>query len=476
MYPDTKLLIDGKWRQGSAGDWIDVENPASGETIGRVASASIHDLEEAAEAAVSGFEAWRGRSPYERSAILRSAAQKIRASVDQASLLLTLEQGKPLAEARAEILASADVLDWCAEEGRRVYGRVVPGRSTNVQQVVSKEPVGPSVGFIPWNFPVVQTARKLGPAIAAGCSIIVKGPEETPASIAAFFQALVDAGVPSGVIGLVFGVPSMVSEFLIPHPAIRKVSFTGSVPVGKRLAALAGLHMKRTTMELGGHAPVLIFSDADVERAASILSSYKFRNAGQVCIAPTRFLVQEPVFEDFCARFISMAERINVGPGTDPETKMGPVVSQKRLSAIEELVSDAVDKGAGVSLGGKRIGNRGNFYAPTVLTDVSQEMRVMNEEPFGPLVLMQPHKDADSMIEEANRLPFGLASYAFTKSAERVQAVSSRIEAGMLSINHVGLALPEVHFGGVKDSGHGSEGGADAIEAYLVSKLVTLAT
>ncbi len=473
MYPAVQLLIDGAWGPSAAGKTLDIVNPATGESIGTVAHAEIPDLDRALAAAQKGFGVWRKMSAYDRSKIMRKAAETLRSRVDAIAPLMTMEQGKPLAEAKVETGFSADVIEWFAEEARRAYGRVVPARAEGIYQLVLKEPVGPVAAFTPWNFPINQANRKICGALAAGCSIIVKGPEETPGSLAAYIQCWLDAGVPAGVINLVYGVPSVISEYLIPHPIIRKISFTGSTPVGKHLAALAGAHMKRVTMELGGHAPAMIFDDADLDHAATILSANKFRNAGQVCVAPTRFLVQDAVHDSFLAKFVAKAEALNVGPGMEAGTTMGPLANARRVPAMEGLIADAVQKGATIATGGKRIGNVGNFFEPTVLTGVTPDMRVMNEEPFGPIALFARFGTLDEVITEANRLPFGLASYAYTASNRTVTLLGARVEAGMLSINHHGIALPEVPFGGMKDSGYGSEGGLEAIEAYLNTKLVT---
>jgi succinate-semialdehyde dehydrogenase/glutarate-semialdehyde dehydrogenase len=363
-----------------------------------------------------------------------------------------------------------------AEEGRRTYGRIVPARAENVYQLVMKEPVGPVAAFTPWNFPINQAVRKISAALAAGCSVILKGPEETPASCAALVRAYLDAGLPKGVVNLVFGVPAEISEYLIPSPVIRKISFTGSTAVGKHLAALAGQHMKRVTMELGGHAPAIVFEDADVDLAVKVLSANKFRNAGQVCVSPTRFLVHETVYDTFVDKFVGMAKAVKVGDGLDKETRMGPLANARRVDAIESFVADAVQKGAKVRTGGKRIGNKGFFFEPTVLTDVPHEARIMNEEPFGPVAPIARFRDYKSVVEEANRLEYGLAAYAYTRSAKTAAAIGADLESGMVSINHHGLALPEVPFGGVKDSGYGSEGGAEAIEPYLNTKFASVMT
>jgi succinate-semialdehyde dehydrogenase/glutarate-semialdehyde dehydrogenase len=399
----------------------------------------------------------------------------MRAHADEIARIMTIEQGKPFAEAKGETLLAPDIIDWFAEEGRRTYGRTIPARADGVQQLVFKEPVGPVAAFTPWNFPINQAVRKISCALASGCSIILKGPEETPASCAELVKAFVEAGVPEGVIGLVYGVPSEVSEYLIPHPIIRKVTFTGSTAVGKHLASLAGLHMKRITMELGGHAPAIVFEDADIDTAVKVLSANKFRNAGQVCVAPTRFLIQEKVYDQFVEKFTSAAKAIKVGDGLDKNTRMGPLAHSRRVDAIEGFVNDAVDKGAKLETGGKRIGNMGYFFEPTVLTDVPMEARIMNEEPFGPVAAIRPFDTFDNVVKEANRLDYGLAAYAYTRSAKTAEAIGAAIESGMVSINHHGLALPEVQFGGVKDSGFGSEGGTEALETYMNFKFVTQA-
>ncbi|WP_426139262.1 NAD-dependent succinate-semialdehyde dehydrogenase [Pseudomonas sp. DWP3-1-2] len=473
MYPDVHLFIDGQWRASRDGRTLPVIDPATGQTLGTVAHAGITDLDEALGAAERGFAVWRRTSAFDRYKIMQKAAQLLRERVDAIAPMLTQEQGKPLAEARTETLAAADVIEWLAEEGRRSYGRIVPSRGAGIEQKVIKEPVGPVAAFTPWNFPINQVVRKLSSALAAGCSIIIKAPEETPASPAELIRAFADAGVPAGVIGLVYGDPAQVSSYLIPHPVIRKVTFTGSTPVGKQLAALAGQHMKRATMELGGHAPALVFDDADLDLAARALTSSKFRNAGQVCVSPTRILVQRGVFDAFTERFVGLIREIKVGNGLDAATTMGPVANDRRIPALSALVDDATAAGALVHTGGRAIEGPGYFFEPTVLSGLTREMRIMNEEPFGPVALLVPFDSLEEALEEANRVPFGLASYAFTTSMKTANALSTYIEAGMLSINHLGIGLPEIPFGGIKDSGYGSEGGTEAIEAYLNTKLVT---
>ena len=475
MYPNVSLFIDGAWTAAASGKTIAVVNPATGEPVGAVAHAERPDLDRALTAAEKGFATWRKISAYDRSKIMRKAADLLRDRADAVATMMTLEQGKPLAEAKGEVLAGADVIDWFAEESKRAYGRVIPARAEGVYQLVIKEPVGPVAAFTPWNFPINQVVRKLSAALAAGCSIIVKAPEETPASPAELIRCFADAGVPAGVIGLVYGVPSEISEYLIPHPVIRKMSFTGSTAVGKQLAALAGLHMKRATMELGGHAPAIVFDDADVNLASRMLATAKYRNAGQVCVSPTRFLIQEKVYDQFVEGFVNYAKALKIGDGMDPATRMGPTANPRRIGAMETLIGDAAQKGATVRTGGNRIGNKGNFFEPTVLTDVPMNARVMHEEPFGPLALISRFSTFEEVVTESNRLPYGLAAYAYTRSAKTANAIAASVESGMMTINHLGLALPEVPFGGVKDSGYGSEGGTEAIEAYSNTKFVTQA-
>jgi succinate-semialdehyde dehydrogenase/glutarate-semialdehyde dehydrogenase len=472
-YPDVQLFIAGEWRAAAEAERLNVLNPATGETIGTVAHARRKDLDTALTAAERGFEAWKVVSAFERSKSMRRAADLVRERADVIARFMTLEQGKPFAESRAETLAGADIIDWFAEEARRTYGRIIPARQQTVTQLVFKEPVGVVAAFTPWNFPINQSVRKVSAALAAGCSIVLKGPEETPASCSELIRAFGDAGIPAGAANLVFGAPSEISQFLIQHPTVKKITFTGSTAVGKQLASLAGLHMKRVTMELGGHAPALVFEDADIDLASRVLSANKYRNAGQVCVSPTRMLVHDSVFDEFTAKFVDSANAIKVGDGLADGTTMGPLANGRRVEAMERLTADAIAQGAELRAGGRRLGNSGNYFAPTVICNVPTAAKVMNEEPFGPLAIINRFHTFDDAIKEANRLPYGLASYAYTQSTKTAAAIAARIEAGMMSINHHGLALPETPFGGVKDSGYGSEGGSEAIEAYLNTKFVT---
>jgi len=473
MYKDVSLFIDGQWTASSNGQTLPIHGPATGTVIGQLAHATREDLDRALDSADRGFKAWRKVGAYERSQLLRRAAALIRERAETIAPLMTQEQGKPLAEALMETRAAADIMEWFAEEARRTYGRIIPARGEGITQMAIKEPVGPVAAFTPWNFPINQAVRKVSAAIAAGCSVILKGPEETPASCAELVRCYVDAGLPAGVLNLVYGIPAEISSYLIPHPVIRKITFTGSTPVGKQLASLAGLHMKRITMELGGHAPVLVFDDADVAAAAKMLAGSKFRNAGQVCVSPTRFLVQDAVYDQFVSAFSEAIQGVKVGDGLAAGTTMGPLANPRRVDAMASLVANARSAGARVVTGGDRIGDKGNFFAPTILADVPLTADVMNNEPFGPLAAIARFATLDDALAEANRLPFGLAAYAFTRSLKTATAVGQGIESGMVSINHFGLALPELPFGGIKDSGYGSEGGSEAIESYLNTKLVT---
>lgn len=472
MYTSLEHYIDGNWVKPS-GKSQDVINPANSKTIGELGLASRGDLDKALAAVDKGFKTWRKVSAYERGKILRKAADLVRTRADEIAKVLTQEQGKVLAEAKLELISAADIIDWFAGEGQRAYGRIIPARADGVRNMVIMEPIGPVAGFAPWNFPVTQAVRKIAASLAAGCSIIIKCPEETPGSPIGLVKCFHDAGVPPGVINLVYGVPAEISEYLIPNPIIRKVSFTGSVPVGKHLNALAASHMKRATMELGGHAPVLVFDDADIDGAAKLMGAFKYRNAGQVCVSPTRFFVHDKVYDKFVGQFIDIAKNTKVGDGLEADTKMGPLANPRRINAIEGFIADAQDKGAKVATGGKRIGNQGNFFEPTVLTDVPENARIMNEEPFGPVAVMLRFKETDDVLARANKLPFGLASYAFTKNANTATKIADALDSGMVTINHFGIALPETPFGGVKDSGYGHEGGIEGLMVYMQAKFVS---
>src|SRR6185369_9735737 len=473
MYTDLALYIDGKWLTGEGRKGEDVINPATGKVLAHLPHASTADLDAALAAAQKGFQLWKATSAYDRAKILRKAADLVRERFDHIAKVQTQEQGKPYVESRAEVITSADIIDWYAEEGRRSYGRIVPGRQKGVRQIVLQEPVGVVAAFTPWNFPTLTPIRKIAGALAAGCSLIIKASEETPGGAIELVKAFHDAGLPAGVLNLVFGVPANVSEHLIPSDLVKKISFTGSIPVGKHLAGLAAKGMKRATMELGGHSPVVVFADADPEKAADTIAAFKYRNAGQVCISPTRFYVQEPSYSKFLARFSEYAKGIKLGDGLEKGITMGPMANARRIEAMESFVADAKQRGGKVVTGGKRHSNQGYFYEPTVVTEVPDDSKVMTQEPFGPIAPIVTFKTFDEVVERANALEYGLAAYAFTSSNTTAAAIGDAMQSGMVGVNSIAISTPETPFGGVKESGHGSEGGTEGLSAYLNTKFIS---
>lgn len=473
MYQKLTLYIDGQFIDADGRETQEVINPSNREVLGHLPHATTSDLEAALQAADRAFASWKKSSPTDRSVILRKVAQLTRDRAPEIARNMTLDQGKPLAESMGELISCADHADWHAEECRRIYGRVITPRNPNVRQYVLREPIGVCVAFTPWNFPYNQAIRKVAAAIGAGCTIVLKGPEDSPSAVMAIAQMFHDAGLPPGVLNLVWGDPPTISDYLIRSPISRKVSFTGSVPVGKQLASLAGAHMKRITMELGGHSPVLVFDDADIDRAATMLAKLKIRNAGQVCVSPTRFYVQKKAYDKFLAAFTDTLSKIKVGDGLTEGTDMGPLAHERRIPAIARFVEDARARGAQVVLGGDAIEGTGFFFPPTVITNLPEDSMLMTEEPFGPVAPVVAFDDVNEVIARANSLPFGLSSYVFTNSLQTATKVSNELESGMVNINHFGSALPETPFGGVKDSGIGSEGGSETFDGYLVTKFVT---
>jgi succinate-semialdehyde dehydrogenase/glutarate-semialdehyde dehydrogenase len=470
-FPPLAMVIDGERIGVGQRRTHRLVNPATGETLGELPLADAADLDRALEAAGRGFERWR-RTPAEaRGAVLKGAAELLRQRADEIARIATLEEGKTFVEARIEVGMAAGLFEFYGEEARRTYGRVLV-RPTGQRSLVIKQPVGPVAAFAPWNFPIGNPARKLGAPIAAGCSVILKPAEESPASALAVLQALLDAGLPADVAQVVFGVPDEVSRHLLASPVIAKLSFTGSTTVGKQLMKLAADRCIRTTMELGGHAPVLVFDDADLDQALDLLVTSKARNAGQVCVSPTRFYVQEGVYERFARAFADRFAALPVGDGLDATVRMGPMANPRRPTAVAAMVADAVAHGARVMTGGEPLDGPGWFWRPTVLADVPTPARVMNEEPFGPLALMAPFRDFDEAIVQANRLPFGLAAYAFTRDAKRVMLLGDAIESGMVAINTTMIGAADAPFGGIKESGHGAEDGPEGLEACLVTKAI----
>jgi len=472
-YADLCLYIDGEFIRGGGRREQDIVNPATGEVIGKLPHATREDLDRALASAQRAFLSWRRSSPLERARILRRVAELSRERANELGRGITLEMGKTLAEGVGEVSWCAEHSEWHAEECRRIYGRVIQPRLPDVRQMVLREPVGVCAAFTPWNFPYNQAIRKIGAAVGAGCSVIIKGAEDAPSSVIAIARMFHEAGLPPGVLNVVWGVPAEVSGYLIDSPIVRKISFTGSVPVGKHLAALAGARMKRVTMELGGHAPVVVCDDADVDRAADMVQALKYRNAGQVCVSPTRIYVQKKAYDRFVARFIEQTRKLKVGDGMLPDSVMGPLAHARRVPAMERFVEDARRRGGRVEIGGERMPGPGNFFAPTVLTGVPDDSLAMTEEPFGPIVSCVPFDDIDDVLPRANALEFGLSAYAFTGSTKRGLALQDGLEAGMVNINHFGQGLSETPFGGIKESGIGSEGGLETFDGYLTTKFVT---
>lgn len=470
-YPELYMIIDGERIYKESRRTHRVVNPATEETLGDLPLADAADLDRALAAADKGFKIWRNSSAQERASVLQGAARLMLERADDLARIATMEEGKPFAEARIEVMMNVGLFNFYAGECQRIYGRTLV-RPAGMRSTVTKEPVGPVAAFSPWNFPLGNPGRKLGAPIAAGCSVILKSAEETPASALGVLQALLDAGLPKEVAQAVFGVPDEVSRHLLGSPIIRKLSFTGSTEVGKHLAKLAADDMKRTTMELGGHGPVLVFKDVDLDKVLDTVAPQKFRNAGQVCVSPTRFIVEEDIYDDFVSGFAKRAGALKIGNGLDDGVQMGPMANPRRPDAMEKLIGDATAKGAKLHTGGERIGNQGFYYAPTVLSDVPMEAEIMNTEPFGPVALCNPFRKEDDMIAEANRLPYGLAAYAWTQDAARQKRLAREIETGMLGINTPMIGGADAPFGGVKWSGHGHEDGPEGLEACLVVKAV----
>jgi succinate-semialdehyde dehydrogenase/glutarate-semialdehyde dehydrogenase len=475
-YLAPALHIAGRWlTSGGAGEAA-VLNPSTGGTLARLPLAGAAELDAALEAAVAGQALWRRTAPAERAALIGRAVALIRERCEAIAVVMTLEQGKPLPESRLEVQRAAELIEWAAQEGRRAYGQTIPAPA-GMRYLTFQEPIGVVAALTPWNFPAVSPARKIGSALAAGCACIVKPSEQTPGTATALVQAFLDAGLPKGVLGLVFGDPGKVSSHLIDSPVVRMVTFTGSVPVGKQLAAQAALRMKPCLMELGGHSPTIVFDDCDVDKVARACATTKYRNAGQVCTSPTRFFVQRGIYDRFVDAFAGAARGMTVGDGMAESTRMGPLASARRVDAIAAFAEDAVAKGAKAAAGGKRVASgKGFYFEPTVLADVPQEARVMNEEPFGPIAACRPFDAVDDVLKEANRLPYGLAAYAFTSSLRNAREVAHGLECGIVGINSFSGSNPETPFGGVKDSGYGREGGVDGIRAYMTTKFVVEAS
>jgi len=472
-YEKLELLIDGEFSQGSSGVTEPVINPATGEILGQLPHASPADLDRAVEASAEGHKVWSNMTAYQRQDIMEKAARNIEDNMEAIASNLTREMGKPIAESRMEIGFVINAIRWYGEEGKRAYGRIVPSRVPGMRQMVFREPVGPCAAFVAWNFPGVNVIRKVAGALGAGNSIVIKASEETPGTCIAIARAFQDAGLPAGVLNCVFGVPAEVSERILASWIPRKVSFTGSIPVGKHLAKLSADTLKKCTMELGGHSPFIVFDDHDVDAAVAQAAMGKFRNAGQVCVSPTRFYIQENVFDEFTEKFAAKAAELNVGDGLVDGVQMGPLIESRRITWMNKLMDDARDHGAEVLTGGEVMEAESNFYAPTVLKNVSEEALMMNEEPFGPLAPCNSFKDFDEVVERSNRLPFALSGYAFTSDSAKAAAIASQVHAGTFAVNSLAVSSPETPFGGVNESGYGSEGGIEGLEAFQTTKFVS---
>ena len=466
-YPDLQLYINGEWRKTT--NDIPVVNPATEEEIGRLPHANHQDLDDAIEAATAGFRVWRKTAPADRANVLYKAAKLMRERQQDIATAITAEHGKPLDQARLEVIRGCEFFEWDAGEATRTYGRVIPS-APGVRYIVHHQPIGIVAAFSPWNFPMSQPCRKIAGAIAAGCSIILKAAEETPAGALHIAKALHDAGLPPGVLNMVFGTPAEISDHLIRQEQVRLVAFTGSTGVGRHLTTLAAQHMTPVLMELGGHAPVIVCEDTDVEAAAITGAVRKMRNAGQVCTSPTRFFVHESIFEAYTEIFVRRAAKTVVGNGVEPGVEMGPLANDRRVTALAGLVEDARDRGAEVRTGGSRLDGKGYFFQPTVLANVPDDAHVMQEEPFGPLAIINPVASLEEAIEKANSVPYGLAAYGFTNRADYVDRMVEGVEAGNLSINTLEASLPETPFGGVKSSGYGREGGTEGLYNYMITK------
>lgn len=471
-YPNIRLYIDGKWREPTGSAERAVINPASGNVLATFRVAGADDVTAVLDAARRGFAAWRATAPLRRGEIIHRAAQLLRERVSELARLQALELGQPYEEAKSYVLRGAEVVEWDAAEGRRVYGRIIPSEP-GIRIMATREPIGVVAAFTPWNAPVFTPCRKIGSVLAAGCALVMKGAEETPASTAAVVQAFVDAGVPPGVVNLLYGDPEEISSQLIASPIVRLVTFTGSARIGKHLAGKAAAVMKPTVMELGGHAPVIVCDDANIEDAAAKLAFVKFRNSGQACLCPSRFWIAESAYDRFVDVFLEKVKKLKLGDAFEPGTTMGPLAGERRLTAMESLVADAKSCGGRVLAGGERVGDRGYFYAPTALGDVPGSARIMTEEPFGPVAVLNRFADLDAVIEQANALPYGLAGYVFTRSAATADMLSRRLECGTVGINHLGVSTSGVPFGGVKESGYGREGGVEGVESYTILKTVS---
>ena len=474
MAENFKNYIAGEWCDSP--QTIENRNPSDiSDLIGNFAQASGDQLDDAITSAAAAQRIWAHYGLERKQAVLMAIGTELMARATELGTLLSREEGKPLAEGRGEVYRAGQFFTYYAAEVLRQLGQTAESVRAGVDVQVYREPVGVVAVISPWNFPTATASWKIAPALAYGNAVIWKPANLTPASAHALTEIISRQDIPKGLFNLVMGAGGTVGQALVEDPRVNAISFTGSVPVGQGIARSAVGNFTKLQMEMGSKNALVVMDDADLDLAAKTLAFAKFRNAGQVCVSPTRFLVQEELYDGFVEKFVAFAKTLKVGDGMAADTTMGPLAHDRRVPWVEMMVQDAQSKGGKVHTGGKRIGNKGYFYEPTVMTDVPKDARAMNEEPFGPMAMISRFKDLDEVVEEANRLPYGLASYAFTRSAKTANAVAARVESGMMTINHLGLALPEVPFGGIKDSGYGSEGGLEAIEAYLNTKFVSQA-
>jgi succinate-semialdehyde dehydrogenase/glutarate-semialdehyde dehydrogenase len=473
LYPELQLFIGGEWISKGDRQSEPVLNPATGEVLGELPHATLADLDRALTSAQKGFKTWSSMLPEKRSEILRKAADLLKQRGEQVTKVASMESGKVIAQSRIELHMATEVLEWYAEEGRRTYGRVLTQRQAGSRMLVIRQPIGPVAAFTPWNFPQGNPARKLGAALGAGCSCILKAAEDTPASAILMVKALQEAGVPDGAVNLVYGVPAEVCPYILRSGVVRALTFTGSVPIGKELMKICAERMIRTTMELGGHAPVLVFDDVNLEHVLDLSVMAKYRNGGQVCVSPTRYYVHESIYAKFVEGFTARVNKMKVGNQLDEANNMGPMIHARRREAVDTLIKDAVKHGATLNTGGEAIAGPGFFYKPTVLSNIPDSARIMNEEPFGPVACINPFKEFDEVIAKANRLPYGLAAFAFTDSGKRLKQLGEQLEAGMIGLNSFAISVPESPFGGIKESGHGSEEGTEGFDACLITKFIS---
>ena len=476
MYEKYGQFTDGKWHKSSTGETYEVINPANEEVLGQVSKASPEDVNKALLSAQKGLEVWRKTPPWQRAYILRRIADKMREKQDILAKWMTLEVGKPFAEAKGEVNGAADIYEWNAEETKRIYGQTVESRFEDTRVHVYYQPVGVVAALVPWNFPLVLSARKISTALAAGCSVIVKPDVITPGVVMEQVEICRECGVPPGVVNLLSGDPPSIAQQLIASDIVKKISITGSSRVGKLILKQAADKVQRVTMELSGHSPFIVFDDADIKKATDMAIAAKFRNNGQVCISPNRFYIQENKKDEFVNLFVEKTKKLKIGDGMDPSVQLGPLTTKKRLNEIEELVETTKKEGAKVLLGGKRPSgfNKGYFYEPTVFDNVKYDYTIMKVEPFGPLVPMLSFKSFDEVIERANNHELGLSSYICTNSMEKAHRASELMETGTVAVNTPLVALAEAPFGGIKQAGYGREGGSMAIKDYLNVKYTHL--